>query len=121
MKMGSAGVSGRGRPIAIGDQSELYYFGPVLSAARVEGQRCGCKAGRVRLIFNFSFPLLATHNLGLEGLGGPLVGLGFFSVSPPPSKVVGPSSTRVAGPRRIDLSGGTAGCNWHGRARPGSS
>lgn len=24
-----AAVSGRGRPIAIGDQSELYYFGPV--------------------------------------------------------------------------------------------
>lgn len=65
---------------------------PAAAAGRVEGQRCGCKAGRVRLILNFSFPLLATHNLGMdseEGLG-PLVRLGFFSVSPPPSKVVGP-------------------------------
>lgn len=70
------------------------------AAARVEGQRCGCTAGRVRLIFNFSFPLLVTILILEEGLG-PLVGLGFFSASPPPSKVV--DFGRVPGPRRIYL------------------
>lgn len=60
------------------------------AAGRVEfeGQRCGCKAGRVRLISNFSFPRPRTILVWDEGLG-PLVGLGFFSESPPPSKLVG--------------------------------
>lgn len=87
MKMGSAGVSGRGRAIAIGDQSELYYFGPVLSGWMClllllvsRGNRCGCTAGRVRLIFYFLLASLGhTHNLDLEEGLGPLVGLGFFS------------------------------------------
>lgn len=59
----------------------LVWMDAPAPGARVEGQRCGCTAGRVRLIFNFSLPLLAIHNLDLEEGLGPLVGLGFFSVS----------------------------------------
>lgn len=86
-EMGSGGER-QGRAIAIGDQSELYYFGPVscldlpAAAARVEGQRCGCTAGRVRLILNLSFPLLATILIGRRGWV-PLLGwAGFFSLIP---------------------------------------
>lgn len=82
-------VSGRGHPIAIGDQSELYYFGPVLSWTDAPAPCCSCRGATLRLYggsrqadLQFLLPSLGhTQFLILEeGLAGwvPLFGLGLF-------------------------------------------
>jgi hypothetical protein len=83
--------------------------------ARVEGQRCGCTAGRVRLIFKFLPASLGhTHNLGPEeGLGPRPLGWAFFSASPPPSKVADLTSLQGSWAAK-DLPGGRRAGNGHG-------
>lgn len=71
-KMKWAAVAGGAR-LRLAIDPSFYYFGTasVPVSARVEGQRCGCTAGRVRLAgFQFLPLSLSSRNLDLEeGLG----------------------------------------------------